>query len=442
MTNWGRWVRMGSLGTVAIAAIACGSSENGAASKPDASGAPEAGIDAGTHVPSTGGASGSGGMLGTGGASGAPGPGAGGAPVGGMTGAGCALGSDMQAEPPPPGGGSSDEADATTVMDISDGGSRDAAADGAGLRDAASTDAGGGAVYPPLSFASIGRPVTVSSQFFFTEGPVWDPSAKVLYFTDINADIIYRLTLPNTFDVFAEHFGNGDGLALDPQGRLIGAGFVSRDIWRMEGSKIVSLGGQYRGRKLNSPDDLIARSDGLIYFTDPTFGIDGSQGFAAQSAELCFQGVYRMTTDGALHLEDQTTAGPNGVGLSPDEKTLYVSYTTAGEIDSFAVSADGSLGNKKRFATNVTLADSMTVDAAGNLYVASVGGITVLDPTGKRLGVISTAGQIPTNAAFGGPDLRTLFITAHALLVIVPAKGNSSLMKVEGMPIPGMPGAP
>jgi gluconolactonase len=314
---------------------------------------------------------------------------------------------------------------------------------GTRARDAA-TDTGtvGPTTYPRLKIADIGKVVAVGTDFLFTEGPIWDPAQDALFFTDINADVIYRLTLPDTLEVAVKNMGHADGLALDPEGNLIGAGYVSRDIWRLDGSKIRPITDSYRARKYNSPDELAARSDGVIYFTDPTFGINGSQGFTAQTAELCFQGVYRIMPSGAVYLEDQTTAGPNGVILSPDEQIVYVSYTNTGEVHAFDVAADGSLHNKRLFASGVSVADSSCVDAAGNLYVAALNGIVVLDPTGAQVGVIPTPGQVPTNCAFGGPDQRTFFITARIALVGVPMAGNSALFKIEDMPIPGIPGRP
>jgi sugar lactone lactonase YvrE len=295
--------------------------------------------------------------------------------------------------------------------------------------------------YPPLKFSDIGKPALVSGQFLFTEGPIWDLAKQVLYFTDINADTIYRLTLPSTVDVFLKPMQKADGLALDPQGNLIGAGFVSRSVWRLAGTSIQPLASTYQNKKLNSPDDLIARSDGVIYFTDPLYGIDGSQGLAAQTQELGFQSLFRLTSDGVLHQEDQSTSGPNGVELSPDEQSLYLSYTSTGQVYVFAVAADGALSGKKLFATGISIADSMCVDAGGNVYVASLGGIVVLDPAGTRLGAVAMS-QVPTNCAFGGNDQRTLFITARTGLLGAPAAGNASLYRIDSMPIPGMPGRP
>jgi len=293
--------------------------------------------------------------------------------------------------------------------------------------------------YPPLNFASIGKPVSISARFLFTEGPVWDPAKQVLFFTDINADTIYRLTLPATFDTFLKPMQEADGLALDPQGNVIAAGFVSRSIWRLSGTTMQTIASSYQGKKLNSPDDIVARSDGVIYFTDPLFGIDGAQGLTFQPQELGFQGVYRVTGDGTIHLEDTSTSGPNGVEFSPDETSLYVSFTTAGEVDEYAVGADGSLGARRLFAGSLANADSMCVDAAGDVYVAILGGIAVLSPAGTRLGTISML-QVPTNCAFGGPAQNTLFITARTSLTGVPAPGNASIYRIDDMPIPGIPG--
>ncbi|HVW24409.1 MAG TPA: SMP-30/gluconolactonase/LRE family protein [Polyangiaceae bacterium] len=449
MIDSSRWGRPLTLAAFSIIAAACGSSEEQQGGKPDAGKTTDAGRDARTSsggVPGAGGAGGSSGVVGAGGVS---------AGMGGMLGTGCTLGD--AASDVPPGGGA--EPDASTEMLPFDAGVRDASvADASAVHDAAvdaashadaappHVDAGrphvdaGPITYPPLRFSDIGTATSVSDQFQFTEGPVWDPVGQALYFTDINADSIYRLRLPDKLDVYANHLGNPDGLALDPDGNLIGAGFVARDIWRLAGGKAQSLVGEYRDRKLNSPDEVVVRSDGIIYFTDPTFGINGSMGFTAQTPELCFQGVYRLTSN-ALYLEDSTSAGPNGINFSPDEKTLYVSYTGASQVYRFDVAKDGSLSHKTLFASNVLIADSMCVDAGGNVYVASLSGITVLDPTGKSLGVIATPNETPTNCAFGGPDQRTLFITAR-VLVTAPAKGAASLWRIDDMPIPGLPGRP
>jgi gluconolactonase len=316
-------------------------------------------------------------------------------------------------------------------------------------------DSGGGPItYPALKFSDIGQAAKISGQFYFTEGPVWDPAKSVLYFTDINAHqgattggAVYKLTLPSTFEVLFQPDGNADGLGLDPQGNIIAAGYGARSVWRLSGTSTMttlvpcSSGGGtcYMSQEINTPDDITSRSDGVLYFTDPTFGQSLASGSFPLSAA---QGVYRLTKDGVLHLEDTTSSGPNGVNLSPDEKTLYVAYTSAGSVSKFSVAADGSLSKKTPFAS-ASLADSMCVDAGGNVYVASSGGLVVFSPAGgQALGTIAVGGDIVTNCAFGGSDQKTLFITSHsqATLVGTPTMGSSSLYKIDNMPVPGIPG--
>jgi gluconolactonase len=317
----------------------------------------------------------------------------------------------------------------------------------------------GAVTYPPLKFSDIGTAALVpgGNQFYFTEGPVWDPAKSVLYFTDINAHqgatvggAIVQLTLPSTFSVYLQPSGNADGIGLDPQGNIIGAGFASRDAWRLSSSKTIQVlspcasggGTCYNMTEINTPDDITSRSDGVLYFTDPTFA-SGGQGFPTLNLALSnAQGVYRLTKDNVLHLEDSTASGPNGVNLSPDEKTAYVAYTGASLVSKFDVAADGSLSNKKTFASGLSIPDSMCVDAGGNVYVGTSGGLAVYDPTGNHLGTISAGGNIVTNCAFGASDQRTLFITARtsATLVGSPPMGGGLLYQVTNMPVPGIPG--
>lgn len=301
----------------------------------------------------------------------------------------------------------------------------------------------------PTGFSELGHLTKISGDFWFTEGPVWDPAKSVLYFTDVNVPMsdggigaIYTLTLPNSISVLAQPSGGADGLALDTQQNLVVAGYASRSLWLLRGKGQVTTlapclddaGSCYRGQTLNTPDDVAVRSDGSLYFTDPTFGQNLSSGRFTLSAA---QGVYRLTQDGVLHLEDSSSGGPNGINFSPDEKTLYVSYTTSASIAKFTVAADGSLSNKTTFATALA-PDSMCVDAEGNLYVATLLGLSIFDPTGRALGSIPIGGDVVTNCAFGGPDQKTLFITSHSLLS--PAKNSSSISKIEGMPVAGIPG--
>jgi gluconolactonase len=289
---------------------------------------------------------------------------------------------------------------------------------------------------PKLDFGDIGKPALVSNRFQFTEGPVWDPAQQVLFFTDIDGDTLYRFTPPDAFDAVLTHSGRANGLAIDAQGRLLVAGFGARNVWRFAGAEAETLADDYQGSKLNSPDDLVARSDGTIYFTDPTYGIDGTNG-PAGTAELGFMGVFRLAPGGDLHLEDATSNSPNGASLSPDEHTLYVSFTSTSEVAAFDVATEGSLANKRTFASGLSIPDGMTIDRGGNLYVAVLRGVAVIAPTGALLGTIALA-QWPSNCAFGGPDQKTLFITARNL---AGAKAGA-LYRIDDMPIAGVAGQP
>jgi sugar lactone lactonase YvrE len=352
------------------------------------------------------------------------------------------------------GGSDGSEDDATAGSIASDGGDAATGDDPGG--DASDGAPSGPDVAPaidtPLRFSEIGSAVKVSGQFYFTEGPVWDPRNDVLYFTDINAHqggatvgAIYTLTLPSTFAVLLEPDGNADGLGLDPAGNLIAAGYGSRSIWRLSSAGTMTTlspcsGSQptcYQGQEVNTPDDIASRSDGTLYFTDPTFGKSLAQGsFPLSGAE----GVYRLTNDGVLHLEDASTDGPNGVTLSPDEKTLYVAYTSLDTVARFTVAVDGSLSQKSTFAS-ATLADSMCVDARGDLFVGTAHGLEVFGPAGgAALGTIAVGGDVATNCAFGGADQTTLFITSHSPAAGTPSAGSSSLYEVDGMPVPGIAG--
>jgi gluconolactonase len=309
--------------------------------------------------------------------------------------------------------------------------------------------------YPALDFTAIGQPTLVSGQFYFSEGPIWDPKANVLYFSDINAvqdgvsgGAIYKLTLPDTIDVVLQPARTADGLALDPDGNLVVAGFASRTIFRVVDGAPETISPCaapdtstcFNDMPINTPDDVVVRSDGVLYFSDPTFG-NGAQGFPLLTLPLAnAQGVYRITTDGVVSLEDSSTAGPNGLNFSPDEKQLYVSYTGTSSVSRFDVAPDGALSNKTTFASNATIADSMCVDAGGNVYVGTAGGLAVYDPSGTLLGTINAGGDV-TNCAFGGSDQKTLFITSRSLQsLLMPVANDSYLYQIDDMPVPGIPG--
>ena len=256
-----------------------------------------------------------------------------------------------------------------------------------------------------------GEPELVATGFEFTEGPVWHPDGY-LFLSDIPAHRIFKLTPDGTSEVFREPSGGANGLTFDRQGRLIACEYHSRRVSRTESDGTISvLADSYRGKRLNSPNDVVVKSNGSIYFTDPFYGFP-----ADQERELDFQGVYRIATDGAVTLLVDDFGVPNGLAFSPDESILYIDDSRHQHVRAFDVLSDGSLTNGRIFidmrADARGAADGMKVDVTGNLYVTGAGGTWIISPTGEHLGTIVTP-ELPANCAFGGPDYKTLFIAAR-----------------------------
>jgi gluconolactonase len=267
----------------------------------------------------------------------------------------------------------------------------------------------------------------VADGFQFTEGPVWSRDGELL-FSDIPANIIYRLTSDGERSVYrqpagydgppqrpGQHIGS-NGLTLDRQGRLIVAEHGNRRITRVEpGGRLTVLADRYEGKRLNSPNDLVVKSDGAIYFSDPPYGLPLADEDPAK--ELPYSGIFRIK-DGKIDLLSTAMTRPNGMGLSPDERTLYVANSDPEERHwmRFDVRADGTLGPGSIFydASGSDLPgfpDGLTLDAAGNLYATGPAGVWVISPDAKVLGRIEAPEQ-PANAAFGD-DGKTLYITAR-----------------------------
>jgi gluconolactonase len=274
------------------------------------------------------------------------------------------------------------------------------------------------------------RATLVRDGFHFCEGPVWFARWGALFFSDMNVDApdengvppstIHRFTPPDTFEDFIIGAGS-NGLALAPDGNLLAATHDVQSISRYDvASKArATLRLTYQGHHFNSPNDLAIRSDGNIYFTDP----DYQRG--SRPTEIGGTGVYRVSPNQEvtrLALLNE----PNGVTLSPDENVLYMDDAD-GELLRFEVRADGSVGEATRLAA-LESPDGMAIDCAGNLYVATGfhGTVDVLDPSGARLGAIDVPGQV-TNAAFGGQERKTLYITS----------GNA--LHVAELGVPGLP---
>jgi gluconolactonase len=264
-----------------------------------------------------------------------------------------------------------------------------------------------------LDINKIGRLVTLAENFLFTEGPVWDKNRSVLLFSDIDANKIYQLNLPDNISVYRDASNAANGLAFDNEGRLLAAEHGSRSLTlTLPDGSIKTLAKDYQGKQLNSPNDLAVRSDGTIYFSDPVYGL------GKRPAGVEFMGLYRLNFSGVLHLEERFDKSPNGLVLSPDQRTLYLALTAANQIVAFNVNTDGSLSNLRNIAA-LPQPDGMTIDSAGDIFVAGADGVYIFSPDGYLQTVIHTPRQ-PTNCEFGGSEGNLLFITARQAVYYVP----------------------
>lgn len=271
----------------------------------------------------------------------------------------------------------------------------------------------------------------IAGGFEFTEGPVWSPEGHLL-FSDIPANTIYRWTPGSAAaEVFRRPSGHSNGLTLDREGRLLACEHDRRVSRTEEEGRVVTLADRYNGRRLNSPNDIVVKSDGGIYFTDPPFGLPNRE----EGKELDFNGVFRLSSDGSLTLLDDTLSLPNGLAFSPDERVLYVDDSHRGHIRAFDVQTDGTLSNGRVLAEirkpgeEVGGGDGMKVDVQGNIFCTGRGGIFVFDSDGELLGSIKVP-EIPANVAWGDDDLKTLYITARTGLYKIRVKtGGAPLFK-------------
>ena len=255
----------------------------------------------------------------------------------------------------------------------------------------------------------------IADGFFFTEGPAWHREGYLL-FSDLQLNRIHKWSEEGGLEIWREPSRYANGLAFDPEGRLIACESSGRRVTRTEADGSISiLAHRYKGNKLNTPNDLVIRSDGTIYFTDPVWAL------LLLGPELDFRGVYVLKPgeESVLLLNDM--GEPNGIGLSPDEKTLYVVDTKKRHIRAFDIKCNDTLSGGEILIESIPSADGMTTDTKGNIYAAGQDGITVCDRNGIHLGLI----EIPepaANCTFGGQDFRTLFITASKSLYRVRLK--------------------
>lgn len=299
----------------------------------------------------------------------------------------------------------------------------------------------------------------VADGFKWTEGPVWVPDGYLL-FAEISSNSIRKLTPAGQVSLFMQPSGykgkapyggpepGSNGMTLDPQSRLTVAGHAQRDVWRLESlnphATATILADSYQGKKLNSPNDLVYKSDGSLYFTDPPYGLR-TQGDKDPAKQLDVNGVYRIPGAASqapgsqphrsqLQLLIKDLPRPNGIAFSPDEHFLYVDNSEPQKIwMRYPVKADGTLGPGKVFFDASSDhrpggPDGMKVDRKGNVYSTGPGGIWIFSPDGKHLGTIPLP-KAAGNIAWGGADCRTLYITMTDTIERIHLKSTGQCFK-------------
>ncbi len=283
----------------------------------------------------------------------------------------------------------------------------------------------------------------LATGFVFTEGPLWHPDGYWL-FVDVRANLIYQLSPGGQSEIIREHSGSSNGMTFDLQGRRLICEGDNRQVTRLEPDGTYTPLAQRLGEsRINRPNDIVTRSDGSIYFTDPAGRLTQAE------RELDFSGVHRIAPDGTLSNATSETEYPNGLAFSPDERVLYVAITRRDDgciaekergevcthqfIRAFDVAADGTLSNNRIFAQMFSASDGapdgMKADVEGRIYCTGSEGCWVFDASGHHLGIIRLP-EIPANCAWGGPDNRTMLFTARTSVYTLR-------MKTPGTRIPG-----
>lgn len=285
------------------------------------------------------------------------------------------------------------------------------------------------------------RPIIRAKGFDWTEGPLWIEEGGFLLFSDIPNNRVYRYEPGFGISVYLENAGatgliEGDyvqgsnGLLLDAAGRLVLMQHGDRRVAVMDAplnepaSRFVTLADKYGGKRLNSPNDAVFHSSGSLYFTDPPYGLAGIM--VDERKELEYQGVYRLDPDGTLYLLDDSVSLPNGIGLSPDEKTLYVAVSDVDDAVwlAYDVKSDGSVSNRRVFYDANEFAgkdgeygypDGMAVHSSGFIFATGPGGIWLFSPEGMPVARILT-GRATANCTLSA-DEGTLYMTAHDTLM-------------------------
>lgn len=264
------------------------------------------------------------------------------------------------------------------------------------------------------------------------EGPLWWKEGRYLLFSDIHNSRRLKYVPGQGVSVVQEPTNRANGLTRDLQGRLLACEHDTRRVTRQElDGSLTVIANSFQGRRFNRPNDVVVKSDGAIYFTDPW-----TSPLPPEQWDLTFGGVYRLTPDlGTLSLLVDDFVLPNGLAFSPDEQVLYINDTRRRHIRAFDVMPNGMLARQTdRIFADLSgdepgVPDGMKVDVEGNVYCGGAGGIWILSPHGKKLGRIAHGAPATTNVAFGGDDWKTLYFTSRTHLGAVA-------VKIPGIPVP------
>jgi gluconolactonase len=268
------------------------------------------------------------------------------------------------------------------------------------------------------------------------EGPLWWHEGRYLLFSDIHNNKRMKYVPGGGVSLHEEPTNRANGLTRDMQGRLVACEHDSRRVTRQEADgSITVIANSFQGRPLNRPNDVVVKSDGCIYFTDPW-----TSPTAPQQWDLQYSGVYRVTPDlGTMSLLVDDFVVPNGLAFTPDETVLYINDSRRGHIRAFELMPSGMLARQtdRVFADlrgdEPGVPDGMKVDVEGNVYCGGSGGLWIFDPSGRKLGRIAHGASATTNLAFGGDDWKTLYFTSRNHLGAVN-------VKISGLPVPARRG--
>lgn len=275
----------------------------------------------------------------------------------------------------------------------------------------------------------------LATGFVFTEGPIWSATEACLYFSDMPGDTRRRWSEADGITMVRQPSNKCNGMTYDERNRLVVCEHSTSSVIRETGQSREVLASHYRGKELNSPNDVVVARDGSIYFTDPTYG--RMPGFGVErDQELTFQGLYRIRADGGeLQLLADDFGQPNGLCFSPGESQLYVNDSAAAHIRVFDIQADGQLKNDRIFVENVGtgdfevgVVDGMKCDEHGNIWVTGPGGIWIFDGEGSHLGVLEVPEKNVGNLNWGGNRWSDLYICASTSLYRIHLRvaGNRS----------------